>query len=479
MVNTLEKGMVFKDSCEAARFLGFDDTGHHSNLNLQRLSHFCEFHRDENKKVYIDKVFDEPIPFKRKDFKYKVGEIINVSSGSFKILECYRDKSPYKNHLSRYCKCQCEKDGYVFEILEHRIDMGVGCPICGNKKVIPGIRSLYDNCPDALKYLANPEEAKNLAPSASKKKLLCKCPDCGYTKMMSVNNLTRHGFSCDYCSDGISYPNKFMRNMLLQLGVEFIPEYMPNWSDGKRYDQYLPLYKLIIENHGLQHYRDTYFNTYKNTHKNDVEKKNSALNNGVEQYIEIDCRVSDKEYIKTSIMNSCLPQLLGFIEDDIDWDKCDIVASKSNMVQVWDYWNNGYGVYDIVDILNIDRTTVQHYIQKGFDCGKCERLYYETQGHKEKRYKQLMQYRMKPIYCVEDNLYFSYCKEAENYYKSCGESFYGKGLYQYIGSNRLYKGRTFIYVTRSEFNNMMDISPDIVFGERFTEECIKEELKYA
>ena len=36
-----------------------------------------------------------------------------------------------------------------------------------------------------------------------------------------INKLTHQGFSCDLCSDGISYPEKIMSSVLTKLNIEF------------------------------------------------------------------------------------------------------------------------------------------------------------------------------------------------------------------------------------------------------------------
>ena len=43
------------------------------------------------------------------------------------------------------------------------------------------------------------------------------------------------------------------------------------------------------------------------------------MKNGIDTYIELDCRFSECKWIKDSIMNSELPGIFNFTEKDVDW----------------------------------------------------------------------------------------------------------------------------------------------------------------
>ena len=57
--------------------------------------------------------------------------------------------------------------------------------------------------------------------SGSKKKIWFRCPYCGYREYISARTLFKRVNICPICSDGISYPEKFVSNMLLQLNIKF------------------------------------------------------------------------------------------------------------------------------------------------------------------------------------------------------------------------------------------------------------------
>ena len=72
---------------------------------------------------------------------------------------------------------------------------------------------------------------------------------------MIAKDFVKRGFVCDFCSDTISYPNKFIRKYL-DIIKEFIDEkdYEKSfeWSEGLIYDGYFKLKekKYVIEMHG-------------------------------------------------------------------------------------------------------------------------------------------------------------------------------------------------------------------------------------
>ena len=122
----------------------------------------------------------------------------------------------------------------------------------------------------------------------------------------------------------------------------------------------------IIENHGLQHYKDTGF-TKRNLEKeqeNDYFKKEASLQNGIEHYIVIDCSKSDVDYIRNSVMNSELPSILNFKENDINWIKCEEFA-MSNLVKVVAALRcQGLTISKISEKTKISTATISTYLRK-------------------------------------------------------------------------------------------------------------------
>ena len=191
------------------------------------------------------------------------------------------------------------------------------------------------------------------------------CPDCGFRKNVVISNLYRRGIGC-VCQDGVSFPNKFVCNVLQQLNIQFQPEYYDDWSENRKYDIYVSSNKLIIENHGMQHYGDCNLHskarTLKEEQDNDLFKYTLAINNGITNYVVLDCRYSQKEWIKASIMNSKLPSLLGFHEYDVDWDAALLYAMTSLVKTSAELFNEGHHVAEIAKIIGRSRSSVWKWL---------------------------------------------------------------------------------------------------------------------
>ena len=236
--------------------------------------------------------------------------------------------------------------------------------------------SISNTHPDLIKYFANIGDTKKYS-AYSGKRVLMTCQDCGLTKNIIISSLKLQGFSCSRCGDRISYPNKFIFNLLCQLGVDFNSEKMFSWSDNKRYDFYIPSVNCIIEAHGRQHYCDCGFNSYKRgrtlqeEQENDKLKEQLAKENAIEHYIVIDCSKSELEFVKKNVINSDLSNLFDLSE--VDWLKCGKYANKNILKQVCNLWKSKkYNITDIAKILKLSNNTIRTYLKRGTKLGWCE-----------------------------------------------------------------------------------------------------------
>ena len=210
-----------------------------------------------------------------------------------------------------------------------------GCPVCSGKKIGPP--PIYKNSiwesvyKEYFSQYLTEEQMKSLS-YGSKKKIDVICPNCKNLKQITPLNLLYQGLDC-ICCDGQSYPNKFIFSLIIQCGVKVKLEYSPEWANKKRYDIFIPSLNCIIENQGKQHYSEGFSScggkTLNEERINDFQKKELALKNGIKYYIQLDCRESNKEWIKKSIMKSPLLQILKVDETKIDWNKCDEYATNS------------------------------------------------------------------------------------------------------------------------------------------------------
>lgn len=205
-----------------------------------------------------------------------------------------------------------------------------------------------------------------------------------YNKGICVDKNSINSNQTSGIKDGIKYPNKFIASLVSQLGIGFINEMKFSWSDKfeydginynrKVYDLFIPHLNCIIENHGLQHYNNVIlWRSLEEEQENDRLKRELALNNGIEHYIELDCRKSEMEWIKQSVMDSEIPDLLGFKEEDIDWLKCHEYALKNLAKETCELWNSGINnTLEISTKLNIARGTVIRWLKQCNECGMCD-----------------------------------------------------------------------------------------------------------
>lgn len=273
------------------------------------------------------------------------------------------------------------------------------CPTCGKLKpmvlsnlVLQGFVCDYCNSlgvkhPELLSYIKNPEDAFNIY-AYSHKKIECKCIICGKEDNRRVDHLSMHGFKCNNCSDYVKYPEKFMSSLLYQLNVEYIKQLSNKtfmWCDGHLYDFYIPKFNMIIETHGKQHYEDGgfWYRTLAEEQENDRIKEEKAIANGIENYIVIDCRYSNMEWIQESIFDSNLLSILHIKDiNSINWEQCNIDAIYSNELKdMCDYWNHHKNITttQIAKVFNTSRERVLRYLTNGAELGLCN-----YDGHQER-----------------------------------------------------------------------------------------------
>lgn len=264
----------------------------------------------------------------------------------------------------------CEKCHYhQYEVTPSNLLQGNGCPVCSGRIAKLGVNTIWDTDRWMCNLGVSEVDAKRYS-RCSNKKITVICPDCGKEKEMQIGNIYNYRSIKCPCGDGKSYPEKFVLNLLEQLGVNFEIEYSPNWIENKRYDFYIPKFNMIIETHGGQHYNNGFEfkggRALVEEQSNDKYKKEVALSNEIKYYIELDCRESNLEWIKNSILNSKLAKIFDLSK--VNWNKCAEFANKNMVKEVCDYWNKrkeGETTNDVAKVFKIARTSVINYLKKG------------------------------------------------------------------------------------------------------------------
>lgn len=226
----------------------------------------------------------------------------------------------------------------------------------------------YDRCHKELNF--NNQYINNIT-FGSDIKIYVKCSKCGIAKRSSVIflNIYNRNSKCEYCSSGLSYPERYFSSIMRQLDEKYIKTKF-NWSNNREYDCYFSQYDLCIELHGLQHYKKGFDtmggHTVEYEKANDKYKKHMAKQNGIKNYIQIDCRNSNPNYIKNNITKS-LSWLFDF--SNIEWDAISRQCENSIVLDVCKMWNSldeyNRTTTSVADMFNISVDSVRIYLKKG------------------------------------------------------------------------------------------------------------------
>jgi len=340
--------------------------------------------------------------------KFEIGKIYN----GFIILDKY-----YKNNLIYY-KCQCLKCGYITDKYSSNINKR-GCGICSNQIVVKGINDLSTTHPYLMKYVVDKEEAY-IHSAGSNYKIKVKCEYCNFEKRIAIFNLVKYGISCNHCGDGISYPNKFMTEFLIQCNIDFENEKIFDWSEHKVYDLYISKMNMIVENHGAGHYKENGFcslggNSLCDNIKNDNYKKKLAKENGIDKYIIIDCMISDIDYIKKSILKSDLLKYLNITSEQINWRKCAEFASSNLLKTVCEYYNKtNYSASIIGEKYKLTKQTILSYLKTGNKLGWCK---YDPYLKMQERGKISGKQRSIEIICLDTGGIYPNARVLKEYFE--------------------------------------------------------------
>lgn len=252
----------------------------------------------------------------------------NNISNNKEVMEFWdfeKNENPenYTSNSNKKVWWKCELGHSYLTSIKSKVN-GCGCTFCkGNHEILLG----YNDINSTNSYLASliyNEEDKYKYSEFSGKVIDFKCPNC--EKLIPdkrIRDINLYGLSCEDCSLNKSFGERLMYYILKELKIEFKFDRKTEWSENKRYDFILDDLNLIIEIHGKQHYNGGFERLGgRNLEEeiiNDEFKKNIAINNGITNYIIIDARKSNYEFIKDNIVNSKLNNILKL--NLIDWEK--------------------------------------------------------------------------------------------------------------------------------------------------------------
>ena len=296
----------------------------------------------------------------RKSHNDFVDELYSINP-NIKVLSKY---TLSKNKVN----VSCNICGYNWSAVANSLLSGSGCPECAKKRVSELNLLTHDEFIEKAQAI-NPHVEVLGTYINSKTKILIKCKRCGHIEEVIPSKLLTRIYNCKVCSDGISFPNRFMAALLDELHINYIPEKTFDWSDNKRYDFYLTDYNIIVEMHGKQHYTKNIYNkTVKRQKENDMCKMNLANENGISNYISINASISSFDYIWDNVIN------IDFFKDKIcHINKQSVLIrclSTSKIIQTANYYNDGFTKnVDLQKLIGSCKDTITSYVKRAKLCG--------------------------------------------------------------------------------------------------------------
>ena len=254
------------------------------------------------------------------------------------------------------------------------------CIICQGSGIVAqyGINSLADTHPEIAEMIIDTKIPKHITCKSSLRTNF-KCNICGtIVKNKEVRYVIEHGLSCQKCSDGISYPMKFVCNVLEQLNVDYKTEVVfENWDFLFHGRKYKPRYDIVFDNNIIE--VDGGFHKRSNPKSkltlDDIvfidSEKDRLANENAFNLIRINAYESEIEYMKNSVLSSYLSTMYDL--SNINWDECHKNSLKSYVKDVCDIWNNttNPSVGKIRTISGYKECSIRRWLKQGAKIGLC------------------------------------------------------------------------------------------------------------
>lgn len=287
------------------------------------------------------------------------------------------------------------------------------------------------------KYVKNESDSLKYKPQ-SNVKIDFICDVCNTVQNKCINTVYKNGFNCVKCSDGISYPEKFVMSILNQLNLNFTHQKKIIINDKKRFfDFTIESLKIIIEVDGGFHFKTTKISDHTIVQENDLEKEHWAFTNGYSLY-----RINAEKSTIEHISNEFVKKFKHIFDlENVDYKLAGSFAISNLVYEVCNYKKENHELYasDISKIFNLSSATVRRYLCLGDEIGIIK---YKPSDESLKRYKKLS----KSIDVYKDEVYIktytsiSLC--VSNSIQDFGVKFTDSGISNVL-SGRIKKHKSF------------------------------------
>lgn len=291
--------------------------------------------------------------------KLKEDFVLNfIKNKNYEILS-----GEYKNEDSIFT-LKCKDCGNIIETTYKKLkQQKKGCSVCQYNKMRKSDETFKIELEE--KYNGNIESLEPYKGINNKIKIRCKI--CGNEWYSTPDSLINKGIGCHICAKGVSYPNKFMKNLLLQFKdvIEKIEEEKQlnkinkSWTLGKHKFDFLINENIVIEMDGGLH---------KNYFEIDKLKDDFAKKNGLE-VIRINCdypKIKNRfDFIKNNTLNSKLGKILPLDKmTDEQWKKINEKSITTYKKEIYDFYvkNQNMSYKKISKIFNKHPDTISKII---------------------------------------------------------------------------------------------------------------------
>lgn len=307
-------------------------------------------HKKQNGKMMVDwkKVKNEEVTFEYNGKSGVMTMTYSYSKGYIHFIECFYNNKSKKYSVENIKKCKINSLVQVDK----------------NNFSSPTPENWLYQRNDLHKFVDNPEDLKNYH-MGSGKYYNWKCPSCGKRFNKRILDVTQYGMSCDLCSSSFSKNERLVSIILTKMGEYY--ETQKEFKDCKiknplPFDFYLPQYNMVIETHGLQHYKEVkFYKTNEHTLVSDKVKKSYCKDNNI-RYCEINCSSGKnvdtikqlKKYVDINLTEEELKECMWESMHNINEIDVELISNLYNS-----YW----GQKEIEDYMGLKRGRVSNVLE--------------------------------------------------------------------------------------------------------------------
>lgn len=355
--------------------------------------------------------------YKSRSYEYSIGDTFQTRHGIMTIVDAAEIQWKDKRYRRLYT-LRCER-GHQYDIDESYLKAGRlrTCKKCNHPTIMetdPEFGGWFVD--SAIPYQKS---------RYSHSKADFYCQKCGkIAEEKNINTIYQRGYvPCPYCSSGISYPERYIYALLLQMNISFVREYADYFHEEGRkrhykYDFYDRDRNLVIEVHGEQHFLPGSFEkmggySLKQIEELDLKKKRYATEVLGMDYVYLDCRKSDPNWIR----NQVTKKLSFYPLEAVDWKAVRSEANASVTVKLIELCRQGYTQKKIAEMVHLHPATVSIKLRKAVEDGLFDGItprILRAEENKKTKEENRKKYLEKKRECEKRKKIVEKCRAREN-----------------------------------------------------------------